>query len=211
MDYSAVLERADEADAQSHRYVQLYATTQESSSWLGGRPFMPANIAWPIGDGEPYRFLAQIDCSVLPSDIWEGLGPRTGWLLIFGGYNSGTMDYRIVHTTELGVEKQPHSIPKEFYGHDEFESKKVPLRFEVADKIGRTFGDEPGVLAVIGGRRDKFHPGIEISDPLNALLFETKSNAELGWEWQGGLLTITVAKKSLSTGKFNPVIFDMGG
>lgn len=210
-DFNAILERASKADEQAHPYVQLYETSSNTTSWLGGLPSMPNNMNWPIGDGNPYRFIAQINCSDLPAEIWSGLGPRDGWLLIFGGYDSGSMDYKVLHSKEFGVIKDPPSIPKEFYGHHSFVSPKVSVSFKQAIKVGRTFEDEEGVLAVIGGRRDKFHPGIEISDPRNALLFEATPNSKLDWIWHGGFLTITTPKTSLSKDKFEPIIFDMGG
>lgn len=52
-------------------------------SWLGGGPAMAESVAWPVVDGEPARFLAQICCADLPADLWDGLGPRQGWLAAF--------------------------------------------------------------------------------------------------------------------------------
>jgi len=52
---------------------------------------------------------------------------------------------------------------------------------------------------------------IEISDPRNALLFEAIPNDKLDWIWQGGIVTFTTPKTSLSKDKFKPIIFDMGG
>ena len=172
---------------------------------------MPANMDWPVGDGDAYRFLAQINCAELPLDLWDGAGPRRGWLLIFGGYKNGRMDYKILHSEELGIERNPPMIPQNFYGEGAFISQKVPVMIKVNSSTRRTFQNEDGVLAIIGGRPDKFHPGIEIADPLNALIFEAISNQELGWQWQSGILTITVPMKDLQNGKYEPIIFDMGG
>lgn len=56
---------------------------QRSAGWFGGMPRLPAGIAWPEIEGEPLRFLCQIDLSALPANIWSGLGPRRGWLAVF--------------------------------------------------------------------------------------------------------------------------------
>lgn len=54
-----------------------------TNSWLGGRPRLPAGMAWPQIDGEPADFLAQIDCASLPPALWDRLGPRDGALAFF--------------------------------------------------------------------------------------------------------------------------------
>ena len=54
-----------------------------TNSWLGGRPHLPEGMAWPLIDGEPADFLAQIDCASLPPALWGGLGPRDGALAFF--------------------------------------------------------------------------------------------------------------------------------
>ncbi|MDO9417292.1 DUF1963 domain-containing protein [Pararhizobium sp.] len=55
----------------------------DPQSWLGGEPRMSPDVAWPEIDGCPAYFLAQIDCASLPSDLWDGSGPRHGWLAFF--------------------------------------------------------------------------------------------------------------------------------
>src|SRR5262249_5692101 len=67
-------------------------------SWLGGLARMPESVAWPLGRTTEYpergliplHFVAQIACADLPPDLWGGLGPREGWLLMFlDGQNCG--------------------------------------------------------------------------------------------------------------------------
>src|SRR5690606_41894101 len=53
-------------------------------SWLGGRPRLPQTEQWPRIEGVRADFLAQIARADLPRDLWNGLGPREGWLAIFG-------------------------------------------------------------------------------------------------------------------------------
>jgi uncharacterized protein YwqG len=88
-------------------------------SWLGGLPRMPADIDWPRSvsseypeRGErPLHFIAQICCADLPRDLWGGLGPRQGWLLVFIDPNQGVPEgndaFRIIHTPALGPERAP--------------------------------------------------------------------------------------------------------
>jgi hypothetical protein len=86
-------------------------------SWYGGKPQMPDYFAWPIAEGKPMVFVAQIDCSDLPRDLWGGVGPRAGWLLVFLGPTypqdaPADLPVRIIHTTDLGRERNPPATPK---------------------------------------------------------------------------------------------------
>lgn len=89
-------------------------------SWLGGCPMMPERIPWPTSpsaefpdDGEVYlHFVAQIACADLPAQLWGGLGPRTGWLLLFLDAQSPNIDdppstLQVLHIDELGPERPP--------------------------------------------------------------------------------------------------------
>lgn len=92
---------------------------QSPRSWLGGLPMMPGHIEWPRGlnpekpgDGaRPLHFVAQISCEDLPARLWNGLGPRQGWLLFFidsnNCYPESNETYRVIHTDELGAERMP--------------------------------------------------------------------------------------------------------
>ncbi|WP_299653440.1 DUF1963 domain-containing protein [uncultured Tateyamaria sp.] len=53
------------------------------TSWIGGVPELPDDIAWPVTDGKAAMFLAQIAITDLPKNIFGGLGPKSGWLLFF--------------------------------------------------------------------------------------------------------------------------------
>ena len=82
-------------------------------SWLGGLPMMPKGAKWPRGgDGQPLHFLAQIACADLSKALWEGRGPRQGWLLLFVDVLSEQDEFddgavQVLHTAELGVEHEP--------------------------------------------------------------------------------------------------------
>lgn len=55
----------------------------QTDGWFGGSPRLPASAEWPVIDGEPARFVCQIDLSALPQNIWSGVGPREGHLSLF--------------------------------------------------------------------------------------------------------------------------------
>lgn len=52
-------------------------------SWLGGRPHLPFGTEWPEVDGARLVFFAGICLEDLGAEIWQGAGPREGWLLVF--------------------------------------------------------------------------------------------------------------------------------
>ena len=80
---------------------------------------MPDDVEWPrsvaperLDEGEvPLHFVAQIACADFPEDLWGGVGPRTGWLLLFLNPHDSQGDdprlFRVLHTAELGSERQP--------------------------------------------------------------------------------------------------------
>ena len=82
-------------------------------SWLGGLPHLPAGTEWPrTATGEPLHFIAQVDCTGLPGELWGGLGPRTGHLLLFVDIEAidGQEDRpyaRVLHVDGPGVEAAP--------------------------------------------------------------------------------------------------------
>ncbi|MDZ3830539.1 MAG: DUF1963 domain-containing protein [Sphingopyxis sp.] len=80
-----------------------------TTSWLGGRPHLPPGTAWPLIDGREGDFLAQIGCADLPPDLWEGLGPRRGWLAIFANPDSGAA--HALHLSEDGPAREPARPP----------------------------------------------------------------------------------------------------
>jgi hypothetical protein len=88
-------------------------------SWLGGLPMMPDHVEWPRSistehpeKGErPLHFVAQIACADLPAELWGGLGPRHGWLLLFIDPNQGVPEgpdaFRVLYVDTLGPERKP--------------------------------------------------------------------------------------------------------
>jgi len=88
LDYQIETERMKDAARASERSIailkpQIPIGTGPSAGWLGGAAALPEGMAWPEQDGEKLLFLGQIDLSALPPDLWDGAGPRSGWLAIF--------------------------------------------------------------------------------------------------------------------------------
>jgi uncharacterized protein YwqG len=88
---------------------------EEARSWIGGLPKMPVGMEWPRAKPKkPLHFMAQINCADLPPELWGGLGPREGWLLLFADMEALTEDMkrplaRVIHVTELGPDAEPPS------------------------------------------------------------------------------------------------------
>ncbi|HET6525242.1 DUF1963 domain-containing protein [Sphingopyxis sp.] len=76
-----------------------------TNSWLGGRPRLAAGMEWPRIDDQPADFLAQIDCTALPPDLWGGLGPREGALAFF--IHRRKPEVRVLHLRDTGMPVQP--------------------------------------------------------------------------------------------------------
>lgn len=76
-------------------------------AWFSGDPSFPVERDWPLGsDGAPCHFLAQLDCSKLPSGLWQGLGPRSGWLIVFMENNGQA---HIIRSETRGDKRLPPS------------------------------------------------------------------------------------------------------
>ena len=86
---------------------------EEARSWLGGLPKMPAGTEWPRAKPKkPMHFVAQLDCASLPHELWGGLGPREGWLLLFVDIEaideqSRRPIARVLHVPDLRPETEP--------------------------------------------------------------------------------------------------------
>jgi uncharacterized protein YwqG len=82
-------------------------------SWLGGLPMMPLRTKWPRDTkGSPLHFIAQIACADLPPQLWNGIGPRNGWLLLFVEVlkledEAKGKSVQVLHIDSLGPEQEP--------------------------------------------------------------------------------------------------------
>lgn len=63
--------------------VRLRGAARRTFSHLGGLPELPAGVEWPIWNGAPLAFLAQIDLAAAPKEDWPAWLPRDGKLFFF--------------------------------------------------------------------------------------------------------------------------------
>lgn len=75
----------------STRAASIIASLTDNGtiSRLGGLPNLPASIAWPVFDGRPMTFLAQIDLAELPNCNDLAWLPDSGTLFYFIGCGQG--------------------------------------------------------------------------------------------------------------------------
>src|SRR3546814_9625075 len=75
------------------------------SSDVCSSDLLPAAAPWPTIDGREGDFIAQIACADLPPMLWDGLGPRTGWLAFFTHPDNGAAT--ALHMAEDGAPRDP--------------------------------------------------------------------------------------------------------
>jgi uncharacterized protein YwqG len=84
VEHEAGMAEARGKEAVSVRLVpQVPIRNESANGWFGGGARLPAGLLWPEIGGAPLQLLAQVNCSALPARLWDGLGPRHGWLTIF--------------------------------------------------------------------------------------------------------------------------------
>ena len=137
------------------------------TSWLGGRPRMPKSEPWPQINGMPLQFVCQLDCSSFPTEMWDGDGPREGWLVVFVG-GAGTTTPHVVHIDEMGRERKAprqldrnhmfSSLPSRAPEGFDFESPRWPVEVVLIDPDSE-HEESKAVSELCGGH--------DLNDPLN--------------------------------------------
>ncbi|MDQ6438223.1 DUF1963 domain-containing protein [Mesorhizobium sp. LHD-90] len=187
-------------------------------SWIGGLPMMPANVDWPVGPTidypergmTPLHFVAQIACADLPAELWGGLGPRSGWLLLFFNAQDWTVEedsqaVRVLHISELGPERKPP--PGIFPVHDEMYSGPDYCFVRSQDDIPVSWRRWPVNLVVIPNRaiEGKRHPTI-IPENFASILYDGAPVREgrvdpptmVPFTWRGLLYVVDSVARVLS-------------
>lgn len=186
---------------------------------------MPEDVPWPTTPWREYpdygfvylHFVAQIACEDLPADLWGGLGPRTGWLLLFLDAQEPCIDpmktaLQVVHIQELGPERpapegtQP--MRNELYTGYSFDFYRSPE--EVPSTWRRwpvdivAFPNEmdpellgevqPDAVAVRPPRMtaEALYEGAEIESRWPITKYERNSRDEAAWPftWRGALYVV---------------------
>jgi hypothetical protein len=97
---------------------------KDVAGWFGGAPRLPKELAWPEIDGTPLCFIAQIDLTQMPENIWSGVGPRQGQFAFF------------IHPTETrakvlhfdgALEKRPGPSPVSSHWFSKLNDKRPPI------------------------------------------------------------------------------------
>lgn len=96
------LEEARTAPRTAVRLVPQVPVTSSDAcdAWLGGGARLAPGMDWPVIDEKSLQLLAQLNCAKLPADLWDGLGPRRGWLAIF--VHPETLQPKVLHFATAG-------------------------------------------------------------------------------------------------------------
>jgi hypothetical protein len=101
VEHEAQMARARGKQAVSVRLVpQVPIRSESANAWFGGGARLPAGLPWPEIGGAPLQLLAQVNCAALPAGLWDGLGPRHGWLTIF--IEPVQFKVQVMHFAEVG-------------------------------------------------------------------------------------------------------------
>ena len=79
-------------------------------SRLGGEPDLARGCSWPTAEGEPLRFIVQVNLADVAAFDVDKLLPETGLLLMFA--DSWGREVRVVHAHEL-AELERRAVPHE--------------------------------------------------------------------------------------------------
>lgn len=140
-------------------------------SWLGGGARLPTGMAWPQIDGTDANLIAQICLSDLPTDMWDGLGPRDGWLAIVSHPES--WDVRLLHLTSADVAHAPPAPVGPAYCWTQVDPRpgqiahlpRVWPQWPVDVVAVRQGDDDPMVEGCYEGQHQRFSAGYDLRDP----------------------------------------------
>ncbi|MHC2337205.1 DUF1963 domain-containing protein [Bradyrhizobium sp. USDA 4454] len=83
----------------------------QAVAWIGGGARLPDGLEWPTVGDSAFQLLVQVDCSRLPAGLWDGLGPRHGWLAIF--LDPQNVKARVLHFSDAGEFRSSPPILKD--------------------------------------------------------------------------------------------------
>ncbi|MTV16353.1 MULTISPECIES: DUF1963 domain-containing protein [Bradyrhizobium] len=90
---------------------QVPVRDREAVGWIGGGARLPAGLEWPTVGDSTFQLLVQLDCSRLPAGLWEGLGPRHGWLAIF--LDPQSIEAKVLHFSDASEFRSSPPILKD--------------------------------------------------------------------------------------------------
>jgi len=154
VEHEARMAQGRRKEAVSVRLVPQVPIRNESvNGWLGGGARLPAGLRWPEIGGAPLQLLAQVNCAALPAGLWDGLGPRHGWLTIFIEPVNCTV--QVMHFAEVGQLTPGPALPPDsaIVGYD---MRARPGKAAMIQAIPQWPVD---VVAVIDGKDDPRREG----------------------------------------------------
>ena len=110
-EYDAILRAAARPCFRIGRLIgDIYA--QVGNSRFGGKPDLPAGLAWPLDDGAAMTFLAQINLAELEPGFVPDL-PAQGWLYFFLGRDGqwGALPHQVVYFAGSAAELHRQGPP----------------------------------------------------------------------------------------------------
>jgi hypothetical protein len=195
---------------------QVPPRSKAPRSWLGGLPMLPEHVEWPRSESEEYpekgerplHFVAQIACADLPPQLWGGLGPRHGWLLLFIDPNlfqpDGPDALRVMHIEALGPERAAPDDLGPVADGKHGSSDDYAYYGSLAD-IPSTWRRWPVDLVVVPkGMHEDADPTRHTPSKLEKLLYKRQtiahgapSNPE-PFTWRGALYVLNVLERPLA-------------
>jgi len=109
------------------------------STRIGGRPDLPQHVAWPVWNGKPQSFLAQINLADLAGYPTASSLPEQGWLIFFYDAEQSTWGFdpkdrgswTVLHLREDQSGLLRRDLPTELPEHAVF----LPCRVELSEIV----------------------------------------------------------------------------
>ena len=116
---------------------------RDAAGWFGGSPMLPNDVQWPEIDGTSLCFVAQIDLTKVPQNIWSGVGPRQGHFAFF--IHSTELAAKVLHIDgKLEKRSGPSPVGAQWWRDHDDKFPPVSTHFpEWPVQLGRCFGALP--------------------------------------------------------------------
>jgi uncharacterized protein YwqG len=142
--------------------VRLYKTDIERKSKFGGKPLVePKDFIWPLSNGKPMTFLAQLDLSEISNEYqYEWLGSK-GLLLFF--YDTNEMPW--------GFDPDDRGMWKVLFQSNPYEFAEFPSEYDKEYQIKESF-IQPKLVDILPSFEDPSVEKLNLSDDEVDLYFD---------------------------------------
>jgi hypothetical protein len=178
---------------------------------------LPDDVEWPQKDSVPYCFVGQLDLSVLPADLWSGLGPRNGWITVFVHPSiDRDLDVKVLHVSgnlqhrDRPVHRHAAWFERSFEEPDGCRAvsfRGVPVKMEVGrGYIPHAKWQSADPAAAMGHRPMGYTDIPNGAGTARVVLLELDSSTRLQWIW-GDVYSIVffISRDDLAKGNFGSV------